>query len=78
VILPLYVCELALAHADADSMPGGDRFWQAMCEEALANYLWQHAELPDGGILRVEDLSSTLRQWIDNVLTVELSDKHAS
>lgn len=78
VVLPLYVCELALAHADADFMPGGDRFWQAMCEEALANYLWQHAELPDGGILRVEDLSSTLRQWIDNVLTVELSDKHAS
>src|SRR2546423_10014994 len=46
VMLPVYVQELALAHADSDTVPGGKRFWQAMCEEALANFLWQHAELP--------------------------------
>ncbi len=78
VVMPRYVRELALAHADADSMPGGDRFWLAMGEEALANYLWQHAEVPPDNLLRVEDLTSTLRQWMDNVLTIELSEQHAS
>ena len=53
---------------------GGDGFWQGLCEEALANYLWQSAELPAAGFLRIEDLSSTLQRWLDSVLTVEMSE----
>lgn len=77
VTLPEYVQELALAHADTEQMPGGRRFWQAMCEEALANYLWQHAELPPNNTLLIDDLSSSLRHWMEAVLTVELTEHNA-
>jgi hypothetical protein len=71
VTLPPYVVELVKAHADRDEMPGGARFYQALCGEALANYLWQHADLPEGGALLVDDLTSGLRHWIDAVLSAE-------
>lgn len=77
VILPAYVMELVKAHTDSEVVPGGHRFWQAMCEEALANHLWQNAELPTGGVLRIEDLSSGLQRWLDSVLTVRLTEEHA-
>lgn len=69
VKLPSYAVELVKAHADREEVPGGERFWQALCGEALANYLWQNAELPDGDTVTVEDLTSGLRHWIDAVLT---------
>ncbi|HZT40613.1 MAG TPA: response regulator [Chthonomonadaceae bacterium] len=68
VILPAYVAELIKAHTDREQMPGGLRFWQALCEEALANYLYQNAEFPPGGLLRVEDFTSGMRRWVDAVL----------
>jgi CheY-like chemotaxis protein len=74
VILPAYVMELVLAQTDTESVPGGTRFWQAMCEEALANYLWQNAQLPPNNLLRVEDLTSSLQRWLESVLTVSLAD----
>ena len=46
VILPPYLAELVKAYADREEMPNGDRFWQALCGESLANYLWQHSEMP--------------------------------
>lgn len=74
VVLPPYVTELVKAYTDMEEPPGGEGFWQGMCEEALANFLWQNAELPPGGFLRIEDLSSSLQRWLDSVLTVELSE----
>ncbi len=74
VILPQYVKELVLAYTDTECVPGGNRFWQALCEEALANYLWQNAEVPRDNHLRIEDLSSSLQRWLDSVLTVSLAD----
>ena len=68
VALPAYLLELVKAHADRDHLPGGDMFWQALCGEALANYLWQNAETPPDALLRVEDLTAGLRHWIDGVL----------
>lgn len=76
VFLPSYVQELAKAHADTDAFPGGNRFWLAMSEEALANYLWQHAELPPNNELMIEDLTTTLRHWLDAVLTVDLAEQN--
>ena len=69
VILPPYVVELVKAHADRDHLPGGARFWQALCEEALANHLWQNAEMPADGKLRVEEFSAGLKRFVDTVLT---------
>ncbi len=74
VELPAYVMELVRAYVDADEVPGGERFWQAMCEEALANYLWQNAEVPADKVVRIDDLSSTLTRWLDSVLTVSFGE----
>jgi hypothetical protein len=69
VVLPSYVLELVKAHADREHLPGGGRFWQALCEEALANYLWQNADFPADGSLRVEELTMGLRRFVDAVMT---------
>lgn len=74
VMLPAYVIELVKAYTDMEEPPGGEGFWQGLCEEALANYLWQNADLPPEGFLRIEDLSSSLQRWLDSVLTVELTE----
>ena len=70
VILPAYVMELVKCHTDCEHVPGGHRFWNAMCEEALANHLWQHASPPEDGVMRIEDLSSGLQRWLDSMMTV--------
>jgi DNA-binding response OmpR family regulator len=77
VVLPAYVTELVKAHFDAETLPYGNRLWQAMCEETLANYLWQNAELPPDGRIQVENLSSSIREWLEKVLTVDTSEHHA-
>jgi DNA-binding response OmpR family regulator len=77
VLLPAYVQELVYAYTDTERVPGGIRFWHAMCEEALANHLWQNASLPEDGRLRIDDLSSSLTKWLDSMLTVPLEAVHA-
>jgi DNA-binding response OmpR family regulator len=74
VVLPAFVMELVKAYTDSEHVPGGQRFWVAMCEEALANHLWQNASPPDDAFLRIDDLSSGLQRWLDSVLTVCLAD----
>lgn len=74
VVLPAYVMELVKAYTDSEEMPGGLRFWTAMCEECLANHLWQNAEVPMDDLLRVEDLSPSLQRWLDSVMTVSMAD----
>ena len=74
VVLPCYVMELTKAYVDSDTLPCHTNFWQAMCEEALANYLWHKAEIPPDNVLRLEDLSQGLQSWLDDVLTVKAAD----
>jgi DNA-binding response OmpR family regulator len=69
VVLPAFFTELVKAHADRDHLPDAEHFWLWLCEEALANYLWQNAELPPGGVLQVDELTTALRRWVDAVLT---------
>jgi DNA-binding response OmpR family regulator len=68
VVLPNYFVELVKAHADRDTIPDPDHFWLWLCEESLANYLWQNAEIPSGGVLQVDELSTSLRRWINAIL----------
>jgi len=77
VSLPAYFQELVKAHADLEQVPGGPRFWQALAEEFLADFLWTNASLPETPKLIIEDLSSPLRNWIDSMLTVDLPSSHA-
>ena len=74
VILPAYVMELVRAYTDSEQVPGGQRFWTAMCEESLANHLWQNAEVPPENVLRIEDLSSSMQRWLDSVMTVSVNE----
>lgn len=78
VTLPAYVIELVKAYIDSDTVPAGDAFWHALCEEALANFLWQNAELPPSNSLRIEDLSSGLQRWLDAMLTVDIKENVGS
>lgn len=78
VVLPSYLVELVKAHADRETMPGEQRFWQALCGEALANHLWQNATLPDNNALTVSDLTSGLRHWVDAVLSSPLTDEKSA
>jgi len=68
VVLPDFVAELVKAHTDMEELPGGPRFWQALCEEVLANYLYQNAEVPPDGQLHVEDFTAGMRRWVDSVI----------
>jgi DNA-binding response OmpR family regulator len=70
VIVPQYVMELVKAHADTETVPCQNRFWQAMSEEALANYLWQEAQLPPDNKLKVADLTPALERWVDSIMTI--------
>lgn len=71
VIIPQYVMELVKAYADTETVPCQNRFWQAMSEEALANYLWQEAQLPPDNLLKVTELTPSLKRWVDAIMTIE-------
>lgn len=51
--------DTGLAHPQDD-----EGFWQGLCEEALANFLWQNPHVPYGGVLKVDEYSSGLRRWV--------------
>ena len=69
--------ELVKAYSDSECVPGENQFWQALCEEELANYLWQNAEAPDGVHIDIDDLTLSSKRWIDSVLTVSVAEEHA-
>ena len=68
VLLPNYMKELIRAHTNRERFPGRDRFWQAVCEETLTNYILQYAGAPIQGVLRVEEFTPGLRAWVEAVL----------
>jgi len=68
VRLPAYVIELVRCHTGLESMPGAFRFWQALCEEALTEHLWEHAMYPPSGILTVTEYTPDLRRWVESVI----------
>ena len=50
--------------ARRDSMPGEDRFWHALCEHVLSNYLYQNADYPPGFFIRVDELDRSMKNWV--------------
>jgi CheY-like chemotaxis protein len=69
VLLPSEVVEQVRAYTHRAQIAGEDCFWQALCAEALANYVWQHAAFPPGQLLRVEEFTSGLRRRVDAALS---------
>ena len=64
VFTPVFV-ELVKAHADRDVWSENERFWLWLGEEALANFLWQNSAPPLQNRLVLEELSPSLRRWMD-------------
>lgn len=64
VILSEVVMELVKAELDRETPPGGSRFWQALCEESLVNYVFQNAAFPPEDNLRIDDLTTGLRRYV--------------
>jgi FixJ family two-component response regulator len=77
VIVPQYIMELVKAHADTETVPCQNRFWQVMSEEALANHLWTEAALPPDNVLKVEQLTPALARWVDGIMTIEAESSNA-
>lgn len=79
---------VSLVKEDAGSVDAApdEAFWQALCEEALANYLWQNPQVPSEGALTVEEYTTSLRRWVlstlspgqGNVGVPSLSDRSTS
>lgn len=67
VRIPVYINELVKAHTGREVMPGGARFLHAFAEEVLANYVWQHAELPEDGQIVVTEFSPEMVAWVDTL-----------
>ena len=55
------------AIASDEELAGMDRFWRRLCEQALANFIWQNAEIPEK-CLTVNELTTGLRRWMDACL----------
>lgn len=45
----------------------GDRFWHALCEQVLANHLYQNAEIPTGHFIRIDEMDRSMRNWVKTV-----------
>ncbi len=67
VTLPPSVKEQIKAYLGCASVPEKFRFWQAVCEEALSNYIYQNADFPLEDSLRIEEFTLGLRRFIDTI-----------
>ncbi len=63
------IAGLVRAHARQDGVPEEGRFWQALCEEVLANYLYQHASVPTEHELRIDEFTSGMKRWVDALVS---------
>jgi|GEM_PF-226264 len=58
-----FISELK-ATADLDLLPRDNRFWHALCEHVLSNYLYQNADYPPELVVRVETIDRSTRNWV--------------
>lgn len=70
VLLPDHVISdvKALTHREYRAVE--NRFWHAICEHALSNYLYQNADYPPGFFLRIDEVDRGLRNWVKAVTKV--------
>jgi DNA-binding response OmpR family regulator len=71
--LPAYSQELIKAHIDSDTVPCGNRFYEAFCEEKLANVLANEG-IPSNTTLVIDRLGDFEEDWLDKMMTVALAD----
>ncbi len=54
--------------ARADYITSENRFWHALCEHVLADYLYQRAGYPPEFSLRVDEADRGIRRWVKAVV----------
>jgi DNA-binding response OmpR family regulator len=67
VTLRPQVVEAIRDHAGPSDLLRSERFWQALCEEVAANYVWQNGDFPPDSNLIVEEPGAGLMRWVDIV-----------
>lgn len=50
---------------DKRLMVGRNRFWHALCEHVLANYLYQNANYPPNLLIRVDEVDRSMTNWVN-------------
>lgn len=54
----------------SESMPGGDRFWHALAEYALSNYVYHHADFPRNQCLTIGEFDRGMQNWVKSVAVI--------
>jgi CheY-like chemotaxis protein len=73
VIFTAIAQELVKAYIDADTVPFGKRFFEAMAEEKLAAYLRENNSVPPSAQIRIEELGRAEQKWIDSLMTITVA-----
>ena len=64
VLLPAQIISDVNTLAHQNKMTQENRFWHALCEHVLSNYLYQNADYPPELFLRVDEIDRSLRNWV--------------
>ena len=73
VIMPAYVQELIRAYIDSEDVPCGGRFFEAICEETVANELKANGGIPKSSKITIDNLNKDIRHWIDSMVSVAVA-----
>lgn len=73
VVLPAFMQELIKAYIDSDTVPCGNRFFEAICEETVANDLKSNNGVPTSQRLVIDDLTKEIQKWIDSMVSVAVA-----
>lgn len=73
VVMPAYVQELIKAYIDSEDVPCGGRFFEAICEETVANELKANNGVPQKSKIVIENLSKEIQRWIDSMVSVAVA-----
>jgi len=68
VVVPAQVISEIKSLARADHITSENRFWHALCEHVLADYLYQRAGYPPDYFLRVDEVDRGIRGWVKAVV----------
>jgi DNA-binding response OmpR family regulator len=73
VLLPSHIVPDVKALVRRDWITQESRFWHALCEHVLSNYLYQHADYPPGLFLRVDEVDRSMRNWVKAAINASLN-----
>ncbi|MBI1333541.1 MAG: response regulator [Armatimonadetes bacterium] len=73
VVMPAYIQELIRAYIDSEDVPCGGRFFEAICEETVANELKTSGGVPRTSKIVIDNLTKDIQKWIDSMVSVAVA-----